>query len=71
VYGERDIFRPERSRVAYKQWKLAKAQGHEAEGFARKALDLYGEIHKKHDKQRRIEELKDEDFDKSIMFWSR
>lgn len=69
AYGDQEIFRPERSRVAYKQWKLAIAQGvGNAEKFAEKALELFYGPQRK---ARRIDELADSDFDEQIMFWSR
>jgi hypothetical protein len=69
VYKENESFLPERSRVAYKQWKLAVARADSnAEALAQKAVEYF---RKMRGEQRSIGEFKDEDFDREIMFWSR
>jgi hypothetical protein len=43
----------------------------DTETFAKEAMGLFYEGRENHGEQQRIEELNDEDFDESIMFWSR
>jgi hypothetical protein len=55
--------------VAYKKWQMAVAFADMDTGIhAQEATDLYCKLH---GTQPYIAELKDEDFDKSIVFWSR
>jgi hypothetical protein len=69
AYNEREYFLPERARVAYKKWQMAVAFADMDTGIhAQEATDLYRKLH---GTQPYIAELKDEDFDKSIVFWSR
>jgi hypothetical protein len=71
AYGDREAYRPEKARAMFKRAKVLRLLGRkdEAEEELEASGKLYQEIRPKD--TRRVEDLKDEDFDKTVVFWSR
>jgi len=71
IYQDRDIYSPEKARALFKRSKVFKSLGQDtkAQKDADEALRLYKLS--KPDDRRPLQELKDEDFDRRIVFWSR
>lgn len=72
IYSDRDYYNPEKARVLYKRGKLSKSKyksGNSGSKDLAAALLLYRTL--KPGDTRPIEELKDEDFDDCIVFWSK
>jgi hypothetical protein len=71
IYSGLPHFAPERARANYKRGKLLKIIGRNGEGEANlhKAVELYRGICP--GDQRPVDQLRGEDFDRRIHFWSR
>jgi hypothetical protein len=71
VYGDRDMYFPEKARALYKRSKALDVLGRstDADRDRRESLRLY-RLSKPED-LRPLDELDDLDFDKIIVFWSR
>jgi hypothetical protein len=71
VYGDRDIYYPEKARALFKRSKVFRILGRnsEAECDGKESLRLYRRS--KPGDARPLGMLTDSDFDKIIVFWSR
>ncbi|KAF2502331.1 hypothetical protein BU16DRAFT_612008 [Lophium mytilinum] len=71
AYGDREAYKPEKARAHFKRAKTLRLLGrkNEAAEELQTSWTLYQEIRPKD--TRPVEELIDEDFDKTVVFWSR
>lgn len=71
IYGDHPHFISERARTYYKRGALLQClqRAEDAEADLQMAINLYRQMCP--DDSRPLSELKDEDFDINIMFWSR
>ncbi|OCL12400.1 hypothetical protein AOQ84DRAFT_437031 [Glonium stellatum] len=71
TYGDRSVFRPEKTRAIFKRSKVLRLlrKEEEAEEALNESWKLYQEIRPAD--QRSAKELCDIDFDKTVVFWSR